>query len=274
MAKHTIILQAGHLAPREPGFEGGTGTNREQEFALKIRTAQAKLFKADGRFNVIEVPGDIPDGVDGEVALYNHADGSGNPAVSGMSFGYQTPQGGRLADRIRQQFELAGHPGAERADNYTRDLAGYYGFSRTDATHEVLIEHGFLTNPGEAAWMFANIDKLAYGAYKAVLEHLGLSLGPIRSLRIKRVLTAAEIKHRNNLTIQRTDPTGVVTFWQGWRSDEQGANHVLKILAEAPDTLEFRSKFDIAWQGHWFRQDELGVQGIVNVAKSIWSRYS
>ena len=209
MSKHRILLQAGHLAPRETGFEGGTGGRHEQEYVTRMRDLLERRFRADGRFDVTPTPGNLPEGWTGSVALYLHLDGSVNPASSGMSFGYQTPQGARLAQRIRHEFALAGHPGASRRDNYTRDLAGYYGFNHVNATHEVLIEHGFGSNPGEYSWLLANADKLANGTYHAVLEHLGLKLGQVRGWKVGQVLTLEQSKFRNNLTVRVEDPAGV-----------------------------------------------------------------
>lgn len=169
-----ILIQSGHLAPREPGFESGTGTAHEAELALAIRTRLAALLRKDGRFSVTESPGDLPDGWTGDVALFLHGDGSGNPAASGYCFGYQTLQGGRLAAFIAGEFQkIPGHP-RHRTDNYTSDLRGYYGFRHVNATSEVVIEHGFLTNPGERSWLFAHLDDIAAAEYRAVLAHLGM----------------------------------------------------------------------------------------------------
>jgi N-acetylmuramoyl-L-alanine amidase len=38
----------------------------------------------------------------------------------------------------------------------------------------VLVESGFLTNPSEQAWMFANVDHLASAQYRAILRYFGL----------------------------------------------------------------------------------------------------
>lgn len=275
MAKTKILIQAGHIAPREPGFEGGTGTTHEQEYVTRMRALLNTRFKADGRFDITLSPGDIPDGWGGKVALYLHLDGSGSRESSGFSFGYQTMKSEQLAKRIRQNFRNAGHPGRERQDNYTADLHGYYGFRRTNADYEVLIEHGFGTNPSEYAWLEANADRLADATYKSVIDELGLGRpGVIRRQVLKAKLTKEQIEFRNRLTVKRITPEGQVTTWQGWRSDGTGANSVLRVLAMSPEALDFRSSFNIAWQGHWFLQSELGTHDIINVAKSIWARYA
>lgn len=170
-----IVVQKGHVAPREPGFESGTGTVREQELVTKIGDALAKLLAADDRFDPVVVPGDIPNGIKCDAALFLHGDGSTNPAASGYCFGYPNyPVNKKLADLIAVEFDkIPGHP-PHRTDNYTRDLAGYYGYSRVDTPGpEVLVEHGFLTNPAEQAWLFNNIERLAKAEYVALCRFFG-----------------------------------------------------------------------------------------------------
>jgi hypothetical protein len=82
-----VLVQAGHIAPREPGFEAGTGTVREQELTKAIRRRLVKLLRKDGRFQPVPCPGDIPDGIS-DAAIFLHGDGSTNPASSGYSFGF------------------------------------------------------------------------------------------------------------------------------------------------------------------------------------------
>lgn len=173
----TVLVQKGHAAPREPGFESGTGTVGEQALVSKIADRLAVLLRVDGRFHVMVVPGDIPNGVKCDAALFLHADGSSNPRASGFSFGY--PQGypvnRRLADLVAAEFmRLPGHP-PHHADNYTGGLRGYYGFSRVNtAGPEVVVEHGFMTNPGERRWLEANVSRLAGAEYQALLRFFGL----------------------------------------------------------------------------------------------------
>lgn len=175
MAKR-VLLQAGHVAPREPGI-GGVGTIHEQEFALTIQKSLCLLLDRDPRFQPLPAPGDIPDNIVVDAALFLHGDGSTNQSVSGYCFGYPDhPTNKRLADLIAAELDkLPGHP-PRRRDNYTRDLAGYYGFRKVDtAGPEVVIEHGFLTNPGERLWLFANASKLARAEYVALCRYFRLT---------------------------------------------------------------------------------------------------
>lgn len=175
-----ILIQAGHVEPREPGHEGQTGTRREQEFALLMQEALRRRFTGDGRFGVTLCPGDIPDGWTGDVFLALHLDGSASSSSHGFSLGWpangRNPgQGPLLAARITKGFLAIPHPGGHHIDNYTDGLRGYYGWSRVNAAAKVLIEHGFSTNPTEQAWMFSHVAEMADATYRAVLEHLGFA---------------------------------------------------------------------------------------------------
>lgn len=170
-----LLIQAGHVAPREPGFEPGTGTTREQELARTIQTRLSGLLSADGRFVVTLCPGDIPDGWEGDLFLALHGDGSSNTASSGYCFGY--PEGSAASKAftllLAGEYEkLPGHP-PHRKDNYTGGLRRYYGWRRVNAPVKVLVEHGFLTNPAERDWLFANTNKIALAWYRAVCAHYG-----------------------------------------------------------------------------------------------------
>lgn len=173
-----ILVQAGHIAPREPGFESGTGTTREQEFTRAVRDRLCKMLEDDGRFDAIPVPGDIPDGIKVDAALFIHGDGSASQTASGFCFGYPAYTVNKtLAGLIADEY--AKLPGAPRhgRDNYTPGLREYYGYRRvvTDGP-EVLWECGFLTNPKEQAWMFANLDEIAAVGYRSLLRFFGLTL--------------------------------------------------------------------------------------------------
>src|SRR5688500_79513 len=150
-AKKKILVQAGHVSPREPGFESGTGTTREQEFTHKMATLLVKTLDADGRFEGIYCPGDIPNGVKVDAAIFEQRDGSTSKAASGFCFGYpQFAVNKKLSDAIANEYlKLPGHPPRGR-DNYTGGLSQYYGYGRVNTKGpEVLVESGFLTNPQE-----------------------------------------------------------------------------------------------------------------------------
>ena len=185
----SVLIQSGHTYPREPGHESETGTVREQEFSTKMGKRLVTIFAADKRFRVRTCGGDVPDGWVGDLFLSLHADG-GSAEAHGYSFGW--PANGRdpgrgpeLAKRLAAEWSRIGHPGGHHSDNYTDGMRGYYGWSRVVAPTEVLVEHGFLTNPGERSWMFSHVDEMAQATYRAILNHYGLK--PVRSAALATV---------------------------------------------------------------------------------------
>jgi hypothetical protein len=172
-----VLVQAGHLAPREPGIPG-LGAAGEVELNTKIRDALVKLTAGDDRFDAIPAPGNLPDGIEVDAALFLHCDG-GPASARGFSFGF--PGGARhkaLADHIRAEFLKLpeGHPNGDRPDNNTPDEAHYYGFNhgRVITRSMCLVEHGFVSNPSEHKWLKAHVGDLAHAEYVGLCRHFGL----------------------------------------------------------------------------------------------------
>ena len=177
MAKR-ILVQAGHVAPRQPGHLDETGAAGEAEMVTDIRDALCRLLEADDRFDPVPVPGRIPDGVRVDAALFLHCDGNNNPAVGGFSLGFpEFDVNRRLARLVQREFErIPGHP-AKRPDNNTVDMAQYYGYSHVETPGpEVLVEHGFVSNPDERAWMKRNVKALAEAEYAALCRFFGFMM--------------------------------------------------------------------------------------------------
>jgi len=179
-ATKRILVQAGHLAPREPGITG-EGTNGEQQLVKAIRDKLVVLLDKDGRFDGIPIPGAIDDGVKVDAALFLHADGA-SPSARGFHFGFPVTQNNRkLVANLRAEFlSLADHP-PSRADNTTEDAREYYGYSRVNSPFKVLIEHGFLTNATERQWLNANTANLARAEYEALCRTFGMTPTPASS---------------------------------------------------------------------------------------------
>ena len=170
-----ILVQAGHVEPRAPE-QLSLGTYREQEFNLAVQDRLCARLGADPAFEPIPCPGDIPDGIEVDAALYLHGNGFELPRLSGYSFGYPqaTPPHTTLASLVEAEFERI--PGRPRRgpDNSTAGMRGYYSYSLTATCGpKLLIEHGFLTNRAERDWMFANLDELAAAEHRALRSFFG-----------------------------------------------------------------------------------------------------
>jgi hypothetical protein len=173
-----ILVQAGHQRPLQPGHESQTGAPGEAELVADIQRALLRLLDRDPRFDGIPMPGRIDDGVQVDGAIFLHADGAANTAASGYSVGFPTfAVNRRLAHLIADEFEkLPGRP-QRRPDNNTPDMAQYYGFHHVDTPGpEVLVEHGFVTNPQEHQWLKDHVDDLARAEYRALRRFFGFAV--------------------------------------------------------------------------------------------------
>jgi hypothetical protein len=175
-----ILVQAGHMPPLEPGFEADTGAAGEAKLVADIQKALVRLLKADDAFDPLPMPGRIPPHTRADAALYLHADGVDDPSATGYGFGYpDDPINKRLADLISKEFQkIPGHPRA-RDNNITEDRHQYYGFRLVDSPGpEVLIEHGFVSKPGEHRWLTAHVDALARAEYHALRTYFKITSTP------------------------------------------------------------------------------------------------
>lgn len=175
-----ILVQAGHQRPLQPGFETQTGAPGEAELVADIQHALVSLLNQDPDFHGIPVPGHIDPNVDVDGALYLHADGAANPSAGGYSVGYPRLEvNRRLAQLIAEEIEkLPGHP-RRRPDNNTGDMEFYYGFGIVQTPGpEVLVEHGFVTNPAEHQWLKAHVNQLAQAEHNALRRFFGLTVQP------------------------------------------------------------------------------------------------
>jgi murein DD-endopeptidase MepM/ murein hydrolase activator NlpD len=175
-----VVVQVGHKAPRQPGHVGATGAAGELEMVEKIGAELVRLLRADPRFRVQQIPGRIPAAlaqegapVDAFIAL--HCDGSGDKSVDWWSLGFPPhPTNKKLADLVAAEFK-AFHRSARRPDNNTDDMRSYYAWDvvRT-AGPEVLVEHGFVSNPDERRWMNDHVADLAAAEHRALVAYFGL----------------------------------------------------------------------------------------------------
>jgi hypothetical protein len=180
VAKPHVLIQFGHAEPHQPGHEKETGAAGEAELVAKIGRALMRRLNDDDRVEARRIPGKFPgDVVDGDwpvdvfIALHGNAAGA---TAEGYSFGFppKSSRGKRMADLIGDEFAPF-HRSFRRRDNETTNLSGYYGWGLLPGDPAAcVVEHGFLTNPAERAWMNDHITELAEAEYRAVLKRLRL----------------------------------------------------------------------------------------------------
>ena len=172
-----ILVQAGHMQPLQPGHLTETGAPGEAALMGRIQRALVRRLDRDPDFEGVPMPGRIDDSVRVDGAIFLHADGAAASAARGYSLGFPSPQvNGRLAQMIAQEIEkLPGHP-PRRPDNNTSDMQFYYGFHHVGTPGpEVLVEHGFVTNPTEHAWLNEHVEDLAEAEFTALRRFFHLN---------------------------------------------------------------------------------------------------
>lgn len=151
-------LQMGHTG--RPPSPGSVGTDGEQDLTRRIGAAVAAGLNRDAwhvRVMLADPGAAAYRGLDAFVAV--HGDGSLSPLRRGASLGFQTDEGRELATAIRAAYTAHEWPGGWNPNNYTQNLAQYYGVRAAVAAgckRAVIWEVGTLTNQHDRAILSAS----------------------------------------------------------------------------------------------------------------------
>ena len=160
-----LVAQRGHV----PRTTGKTGTAGEQDVVRQIAAWLQMTIPSGWGLRVIDA--DPPDWMyGGDVFVALHCDG-GDPASHGASVGYPDAAGGALAQRWKTAYVAQGWTRGFKPDNYTPGLSGYYAYDNALAQGNrvrMVVEHGFLTNAEDAAWIHAHYAQCALAIWAAV----------------------------------------------------------------------------------------------------------
>lgn len=166
-----LVVQMGHVGRPHPYGDGATwsvGTTGEQDFTRAAGLACVDLLHGRSGWEVVLIPADPgwpypstiggdPDAYRGDAFVAVHCDGSTNPDRDGASFGYLTGGAGFARDVKARYLVRTGRPASWcEPDNYTSNLAGYYGnnlATKVGNTRACIFECGFLTNPADRAML-------------------------------------------------------------------------------------------------------------------------
>lgn len=172
MADPVLVVQMGHVGRTS----GATGAPGEQVFAAAVGQACAELLHGHG-WLIHPIAADPPAAYyQGQAFVAVHADGSTNPTVRGASVGYQNTAGGQLAQAWRDAYAARGFTGPWHPDNYTANLAQYYGVRAALSagnTRACIVECGTITNAEDRALMDPRRVALAIGDAVGIPHGLG-----------------------------------------------------------------------------------------------------
>lgn len=166
-----LVVQMGHSGRTS----GATGAPGEMAFTEAVGEACRRLLNR-GAWVVRTIAADpAASAYRGDAFFAVHADGSTNPNVRGASVGYQTAEGAGLAHAWRATYVALGFTGPWNGDNYTVNLAQYYGVRtavQEGNRRACIIECGTITNAADRALMLP--DRVALAIGRAVgIEGLG-----------------------------------------------------------------------------------------------------
>lgn len=164
-----LVVQMGHAGRTS----GATGAPGEQAYTQLVGSACARLLNRDG-WSVRPIVADPPmSQYRGDAFFAVHADGSTSPRVRGASVGYQNAAGARLAHAWRDAYVARGFTGPWHPDNYTANLAGYYGVRAAVSAGTLaacIIECGTITNAEDRAIMDPTRVALAIGDALGIMQ--------------------------------------------------------------------------------------------------------
>jgi hypothetical protein len=178
----TVTIQRGHCFRKK----GRTGTICEQQIAASVGQRLVPLLQAQGHtVHLICADEAVPHS---DIFVSVHTDGRAypdgriNPSIRGASVGYPDTSGGQLAAVWKQAHQRWGYPGGWHTDNYTNNLASYYGFGTgtygarraNPSCTCFLAELGTTTNPDDLAWIQGNLDACACSLAEAIAVHTGI----------------------------------------------------------------------------------------------------
>lgn len=173
-----VVVQMGHVGRTT----GATGAPGEQAFtAAAGEAARAEILAVGHQCRLI--PADPPKTqYAGDMFVAIHADG-GPPESNGASVGYMNSEGRRAAGYWKQHYINNGWQHDWHPDNYTTNLAGYYGNRQAAAAgnpRAFILEAGFITNPIEGPEITSpeGLKRLGVSIAATVVDILGATCPP------------------------------------------------------------------------------------------------
>src|SRR5690606_11073631 len=166
-----LVVQRGHVGRKT----GATGAPGEQQFAIEAAERVAHHVNAVGHIVRIIDAVEPAERYRGDMFVAIHYASSSNPSARGASVGYQTPEGKSFAAAWKRHYQANGWTGGFRPDNYTHNLAGYYGVRRAVSVRNkraFILEAGFHSNPDDRRLLAspAGPDRVGVAVAAAVVD--------------------------------------------------------------------------------------------------------
>ena len=168
----TVVIQAGHEG-RNSGNTGATSGNiQEVKWNIIVANEVAKQLKK-WDINVKRVPADTKL-IKAKIAVAIHFDGSSKKCSSGASIGYKNRASKEFAKRWRNIYGNY-FPFGWQQDNFTKNLANYYGYYYIRADKFLVLELGEITCKKQTKWLKPRLKKIGELIAYTIARELGFA---------------------------------------------------------------------------------------------------
>ena len=168
-----VVIQAGHEG-RVVGNTGAvSGKVQEVEWNIIVANEVAKQLKK-WDIQVKRVPADTKL-IKAKIAVAIHFDGTNKKCRSGASIGYKDEESKEFAKRWKRAYSHY-FPFGWREDNFTRNLANYYGYYYIRANKFLVIELGEITCKKQVKWLKPRLKKIGELIAYTIAKELGFAV--------------------------------------------------------------------------------------------------
>ena len=168
----TVLLQAGHEGRTKGNIGSSQGNLKEVNWNIKV-TKMIELELQKNNIDVTRVGASIPV-TNTRIAISIHFDGSNKPCSTGASIGYDVNHinSKNLAKNWKRKYK-GYFPFKWHHDNFTKNLSGYYGFSRVNSEKGFLVlELGEITCKNQTNWLQPRLELIALRIADFIMEEL------------------------------------------------------------------------------------------------------
>jgi hypothetical protein len=168
----TVLLQAGHEGRTRGNVGSVHGKLKEVEWNIQVTKMVEKELKRHN-IDVTRVGAEIPIS-NTRIAIAIHFDGSTRPCSTGASIGYDENHinAQNLARDWKRRYK-GYFPFKWHHDNFTKNLADYYGFSRVNSEKGFLVlELGEITCKNQTNWLQPRLELIALRIADFIMEEL------------------------------------------------------------------------------------------------------
>jgi len=168
----TVLLQAGHEGRTKGNIGSIHGDLKEVEWNTFVTQEIERELKKQG-IDVTRVGAHIP-ATNTRIAVAVHFDGATKPCSTGASIGYdeEDQKSKRLATHWKEIYQEY-FPFKWHRDNFTENLADYYGFDRVNSEKGFLVlELGEITCDEQTRWLQPRLEVIATKVADFIIEEL------------------------------------------------------------------------------------------------------